>query len=144
MTVDEKVEASKENCNINNCPMEAVITKAIEDIRSSIRLTLGICASAMVGLIIWTATLRADQVTTQTQVTKITNDYTPLIVIQDVLENNDRMISILQIISNSAKDDPRYHEAIQARDKFQREALQRASTAKRGGSSSSGSNGSSK
>lgn len=116
------------------CIMEEKITKAVEDIRASIRWTLGICAGAVVALIIWTATLRADQIVTQEQVTKINRDYMPFQVTRDIFENNDKMIEIFQIISNSGMnaESPLYKEAIRARDKFQRDALLNYST-KRGG-----------
>lgn len=127
-----KGEESKENCNINTCVMEAKILKIIDDIKSSIRWTLGICVSALVGLLIWTATLRADQITNEEQLIKINNDYAPLMVIQDIFENNDKMIEIVSIISNSSKPDERYKEAIRSRDKFQRDALLKISATKRG------------
>lgn len=131
-TTSEKKEGMKEeNCGINTCIMEERLTKAVEDVKNSIRWTLGICVTVLIGLVIWTATLRADQVTTQTQVMKINDDYAPLIVIQDIFENNDKMVEIFQIISNNVKPDERYNEAIRSRDKFQRDALMKISAAKR-------------
>jgi hypothetical protein len=119
--------------------MEEKITKAVEDIRASIRWTLGICAGAVVALIIWTATLRADQIVTEELLMKVNQDYMPFQVTRDIFENNDKMIEIFQIISNSGMnaESPLYKEAIKARDKFQRDALMNYSN-KRGGSSGGG------
>ena len=131
MVVRKKGDIKEGICGINTCIMEERLTKAVEDIKTSIRWTLGICCTVLIGLVIWTATLRADQVTTQTQVMKINDDYAPLIIIQDIFENNDKMVEIFQIISNNAKSDERYTEAIRSRDKFQRDALMKISVAKR-------------
>jgi hypothetical protein len=117
----------------HECTMKDELTKAVEGIKTQNRWFMGIFGGAVILLLVGYGTLSNGYVTNKTNITKITNDYAPLIVVQDIMENNDRMISIMQIISNSAKDDPRYQEAIHARDKFQREALQRAATTKRGG-----------
>jgi len=127
------------NCGINNCVMEEKLIKAIEDNKTQNRWFMGIFGGAIILLLVGYGVLSNGYITNKSNISKITDDYAPLIVIQDILENNDRMISVMQIISNSAKDDPRYQEAINARNKFQREALQRASTAKRGAGSAGGS-----
>jgi hypothetical protein len=58
-------------------------------------------------------------------VEKIRKDYMPFQVTKQIFENNDRMIEIFQIISNSGESavGPLYKEAIKSRDKFQRDAL---------------------
>lgn len=116
----------------HDCYMEEKLTKIVKALQNSVRWTLGVCVCAIVMLLVGYGTLSSQTLNNDERITKINDDYAPLIVIQDIMENNDKMIEIFQIIPQTSKDDIRYKEAIMARDKFQREALQRASTSKRG------------
>jgi len=67
------------------------------------------------------------------RVQTINDDYTPLFVMEGIVGSNDKLINILNVLSQTTKDDPRYVDAIKERTEFQREILNRAALSKRGG-----------
>jgi hypothetical protein len=115
--------------------MEDKLTKAVEGMRAQNRWSMGLFLGILVALIISITTIGTNQKADNKQLTKINQDYMPYEVVNDLIENTDKYISIVQIISNSAKDDTRYREAIDNRNKFQSEALRRISMSKRSGGS---------
>lgn len=121
-----------------DCEMKDDLTKAIEGIKNQNRWFMSIFGGAIILLLVGYGNIGTTVSNNTGRITKINNDYAPLIVIQDIMENNDRFIKIIQLIPQTDKDDPRYLDAIREREIFQREALQRASGTKRSGSSYGG------
>ena len=114
------------------CIMKDELTKAVEGIKTQNRWFMGIFGGAVILLLVGYGALGSGHIATKTQITKINDDYAPLMIIQDIMESSDKSNQIILMIPQTAKDDPRYLEAINDREKFQREAIQRISSVKRG------------
>ena len=117
----------------HECVQEENLNKFMRGIRNTITWVLGSCVAFVLTILIAVSVQGTNQKAIDKQVQKITKDYAPLIVIQDIYENNDKMLQIIQMLPQTTKDDPRYIEAIRDREEFQRNALMRASAVKRGG-----------
>lgn len=111
------------------CKIEAEVKK----MRAITQWLIGITIPILLLLVIAITRIDGKQSDNETRITKINNDYAPLIVIQDIMENNDHLLNIIQSIPRTTIDDQRYLNAVKSRDEFQRKALQRASTVKRSG-----------
>jgi hypothetical protein len=122
----------------HECTMKTEIDIKFDKLQMNTKWVIGVCAGIVVALLIVVTTQGVVQAALRKQVTKINDNYAPIIIVQDIMENNAKTVKILLSLPEMTKDDPRYQELIQDKDKFQREALQRASTAKRGGGSSNG------
>lgn len=113
--------------------MKDELTEMVKSLQASVRWTLGICAGAIVLLLVGYGTMQARNIDMDERLQRINDNYAPLVIVQDIYENNDKMLQIIQMLPQTSKDDPRYMEAIRDRESFQREALSRAATVKRGG-----------
>ena len=122
----------------HECIMKDELTLAIESIKTQNRWFMGIFGGAILLLLVGYGSLGTGYTTNKANITKINNDYAPLVVIQDISHDNRNLINILQLLPETTKDDLRYINAIKESQEFQAEALRRAAGSKRGGSSSSG------
>ena len=126
----------------HECKMEDKFAVEVKNLRKTITVWLGFCVGAIVLLLVGYGAIGRAQMEDSRMITKINNDYAPLIIIQDISKDNRNLINILQMLPQTTKDDPRYIKAITESQEFQTEALRRASSVKRsasGGSSSMGS-----
>lgn len=125
----------------DECIMKDELTEMVKSLQNSVKWTLGICAGAVLFLVIAIATIQTKQTTQETWLQKINDNYAPLVVVQDIAKDNSNLIKILQMLPETTKDDPRYINAVNESQLFQTEALRRAASAKRstGGSGIGGS-----
>lgn len=122
----------------HECTMKDEIDIKFDKIQTNVKWVLSICAGMIVLLLIGMTTQSVVQKALREKVNTINKDYAPLEVIQDIMENSARTNKILIAIPQMTKDDPRYLQMVEDKEKFQQEALQRLGNAKRGGSSNTG------
>lgn len=115
----------------HDCTMRDELTEMVKSLQNSVKWTLGICAGAILFLVIATATIQAKQTAQEAWLQKINDNYAPLILIQDISKDNSNLIKILQMLPETTKDDPRYINAVNESQSFQTEALRRAAITKR-------------
>jgi hypothetical protein len=128
-----------EDQNKHICTMEDKISKFMDDIKTSIRWTIGVSAGFILLIVVGVTETRSRQSTTEKIVERINDEYVPLFIMRAITGSNDRLIDVITSLPTNTKDDDKYKAAIKSRDDFQREILQLAAESKRGGGGSPGS-----
>lgn len=123
----------------HECIMKGDLTNAIEGIKTQNRWFMGIFGSAIVLLLVGYGSMTTAQVNDRKQISKITNDYTPIFAFQYIVESNNKMANL--ILAIDAKDDIRYQQALKEWNELQQEVIKQAGLNKRGSGSSSAAGG---
>ncbi len=89
---------------------------------------LGIGAVQMISF----GEVKAQTVENTTDIKKIQGDYLPSFAFQYIVESNQKLINVLTTLPQSAKDDPRYQEALKEWSQLQQEVIKQVGNNKRG------------